>query len=127
MLRYCKALKPLVHTLIACWDETLYKEDRDDRANRAFDPAFFTQTCSDPMFVAYLSFITMLDEVPEAFAQWCESCDCHEELLRHCSQHLRQTVIGQHYKGNICSFVRFLFTKDRLGGQHANLQQSQGR
>ena len=80
--RFCGRLKDLLPYLRGLWDERAFMSDVQEKDAATFKPADVTAVLADSLFMAYFDMVLGLATTLEQLGSWCESCPCHEDLIR---------------------------------------------
>ena len=110
VLRFLRALKPLLLILSRTWDENKFvrgiefkgeqrkdQKETQERAEKAcgyryLSPKEVTAALADALFHAYVRMSLLLEEVPEQLAWNSEECVCHGPLVKGMSEHKRKII-----------------------------------
>ena len=80
--------------LRASWDESKFKAgmaaSRGDEEGKQIVSSDVTNIPGVDLFMAYLVFVLLIDEVLLQLTTWAESCSCHEDLLKDPDSSLRK-------------------------------------
>ncbi len=114
-------LVPLLSILAQTWDPQKYsagvdaqgaaRADQQKAQERAeataglskFEPERISKAVRNPLFHAYTHMISLVETVPEKLALDCESCVCHEPLLKTLSSYRKAKLLGKHFDGRMTS------------------------
>ena len=115
VLGFLKKLKPILHALRFCWNESKYERGVDasttvgrewntgdaenaESEDHSFDLRSLTTALQDNFFHRYVTFAIKADEVPDQkLAAWSEQCVCHRSLMPFFSEHKRRKMFEMHY------------------------------
>ena len=83
VVKFCKGVSTFLMVLRATWNESAFKAQmaasRGDEEGKKIVCSDVTSIVNDNLFMVYLEFVLMIDEVTLQLSTWAESCSCHED------------------------------------------------